>query len=214
VQKEMDAGELAWRVAGVREVFEECGLLISRPPLSSSPPEAKQWRERSAQDSTHFLRMFTDRDNDDNAGLRDHLPGLASPTPCTTPLPVRLTTTTYSHPADTEALVPWAHWVTPLEEKWRYDTRFYLSVLSQPYDHAQTDARVGLLSPSHCSLLIHECREGNASFLKRKRNTFVVFPYLRYVRRSPISTGLPRPKPCAPLTKVPTAPIAAHPHPR
>jgi 8-oxo-dGTP pyrophosphatase MutT (NUDIX family) len=79
VQKEMDAGELAWRLAGVREVFEECGLLISRPPLSSSPPEAKQWRERSAQDSTHFLRMFTDRDSDDNAGLRHHVPGLARP---------------------------------------------------------------------------------------------------------------------------------------
>ncbi|ELR14319.1 nucleoside diphosphate, putative [Acanthamoeba castellanii str. Neff] len=114
--KEIDAGELAWRLAGVREVFEECGLLISRPPLSSSPPEAKKWRERSAQDSTHFLRMFTDRESDDNAGLRHHIP-------------------------DTEALVPWAHWVTPLEEKWRYDTRFYLSVLPQPYDHAQTDAR-------------------------------------------------------------------------
>jgi hypothetical protein len=41
-----------------------------------------------------------------------------------------------------------------LEEKWRYDTRFYLSVLPQPYDHAQTDARVGLLSPLLFFLLL------------------------------------------------------------
>jgi len=31
---------------------------------------------------------------------------------------------------DLKGLVPWAHWITPEQEKWRYDTHFYLAPIS------------------------------------------------------------------------------------
>lgn len=46
-------------------------------------------------------------------------------------------------------LMPWAHWVTPAEEKWRYDTRFYLTILPEPQQHAQGDAFVRVLAVCH-----------------------------------------------------------------
>jgi hypothetical protein len=37
---------------------------------------------------------------------------------------------------DVHSVIPWSHWVTPQQEKVRFDTRFYLSVINENTAHA------------------------------------------------------------------------------
>lgn len=92
------------RVAGVRETFEEAGVLFARRSgetgLASFSPE-----ERSRFD---VLRRSLDGAEAFAAFLKDE--GL--------------------EPA-LEALIPFAHWVTPSAEPRRFDTRFYLASMPE-----------------------------------------------------------------------------------
>jgi nucleoside diphosphate-linked moiety X motif protein 19 len=115
----ISADELATRIAAIRELFEECGVLLTLPPASGA--ELSKWRELSTKDSSQFLRMFTTENE-----LRNHCP-------------------------DVHALVPWAHWVTPEEEEWRYDTAFYLVVLPHSPQAQEDDkeiTHINLFSPT------------------------------------------------------------------
>lgn len=70
LQEEEEEEEVALRVAGMREVFEESGVLITAPPMpaSSQVMEAiSPWRGRSAKDGGAFLQMFLQ-----TPALRDH----------------------------------------------------------------------------------------------------------------------------------------------
>jgi 8-oxo-dGTP pyrophosphatase MutT (NUDIX family) len=98
-----DAPRASYWLAGIREVFEETGVLLARDAGGARCPDAQsdahvaQWRESLMQGS---------------AGLLDVLHALQ----------VR---------PDASRMVYAAHWITPLAEPRRYDTRFFLAELPE-----------------------------------------------------------------------------------
>ena len=89
----------AFRVAAVRETFEECGLLLART-LGGVPLDPAQG---AAVGAAHRDAL--------NAGAR----GFAALLQAEGLVP------------DVGALVPFAHWVTPADLPKRFDTRFFLA---------------------------------------------------------------------------------------
>src|SRR5438309_9550504 len=96
----LDAGELAFRIAAVRETFEESGILLARPKGSKALVDAKRAGEIEAAHRAElcdgkisFLKVLTD-----NGTL------LAL-----------------------DELVPYAHWITPEGMPKRFDTHFFLA---------------------------------------------------------------------------------------
>ncbi len=96
----LDAGSLSFRIAAIRETFEESGILLARPRGSNSLVEAKraaeiEGRDRAAlcEGKTTFLKVLTDN---------EMLLAL-------------------------DELVPYAHWITPEGMPKRFDTWFFLA---------------------------------------------------------------------------------------
>jgi 8-oxo-dGTP pyrophosphatase MutT (NUDIX family) len=96
----LDSGSLSFRIAAIRETFEESGILLARPRGSNSLVEARRAAEIEAADratlcegKTTFSKILTD-----NALL------LAL-----------------------DELVPYAHWITPEGMPKRFDTWFFLA---------------------------------------------------------------------------------------
>jgi 8-oxo-dGTP pyrophosphatase MutT (NUDIX family) len=91
---------MAFRIAAIRETFEECGVLLARLAGSDRLVDAAE------------LRLVEDEFRADMAAGR-----------------VRFDTVLRAHglvPA-VDLLVPFAHWITPAHQPKRYDTRFYLA---------------------------------------------------------------------------------------
>jgi 8-oxo-dGTP pyrophosphatase MutT (NUDIX family) len=95
-----DAGALSFRIAAIRETFEESGILLARPRGSNDLVEAKQAahieaRHRAAlsERKTTFLDVLAD------SGMVLAL----------------------------DALVPYARWITPESMPKRFDTWFFLA---------------------------------------------------------------------------------------
>jgi 8-oxo-dGTP pyrophosphatase MutT (NUDIX family) len=96
----LDAGELAFRIAAVRETFEESGILLARPKGSTALVDARRASEIEAahradlcDGKTSFLKVLTDN------GMLLAL----------------------------DELVPYAHWITPDGMPKRFDTWFFLA---------------------------------------------------------------------------------------
>ena len=96
----LDAVSLSFRIAAIRETFEESGILLARPAGSNSLVEAKraaeiEGRDRAAlcEGKTTFLKVLTD--NEVVLAL--------------------------------DELVPYAHWITPEGMPKRFDTWFFLA---------------------------------------------------------------------------------------
>jgi 8-oxo-dGTP pyrophosphatase MutT (NUDIX family) len=96
----LDAGALSFRIAAIRETFEESGILLARPGGSKALVDAKRAAEiadsgRAAlsEGKTSFLKVLAD-----NAMV------LAL-----------------------DELVPYAHWITPEGMPKRFDTWFFLA---------------------------------------------------------------------------------------
>jgi 8-oxo-dGTP pyrophosphatase MutT (NUDIX family) len=96
----LDASSLSFRIAAIRETFEESGILLARPRGSSSLVEARRAAEIEAvhraalcEDKTTFLKVIT-----------EHEMLLAL-----------------------DELVPYAHWITPEGMPKRFDTWFFLA---------------------------------------------------------------------------------------
>jgi 8-oxo-dGTP pyrophosphatase MutT (NUDIX family) len=92
--------ELSFRVAAIRETFEESGILLARSRGASDLIDAKQAREIEAADrtalcegKTNFLNILTENE-----------------------IEIAL-----------DELVPYAHWITPEGMPKRFDTWFYLA---------------------------------------------------------------------------------------
>lgn len=104
---DLDDDSLAVRVAGIRETFEEAGVLLARPRGGDALVSGKRLHEIAA-------RYRTPLQNDQVAIVelveREDL-ALAC-----------------------DLLVPFAHWITPEMSPKRYDTHFFLTVA--PDDHA------------------------------------------------------------------------------
>jgi len=96
----MDAGELSFRIAAIRETFEESGILLARPQGSKALVDAKRASEIEAahradlcEGKISFLKVLTDN------GLVLAL----------------------------DELMPYAHWITPEGMPKRFDTWFFLA---------------------------------------------------------------------------------------
>src|ERR1700738_518837 len=96
----LDAASLSFRIAAIRETFEESGILLARPRGSTTLIDAKRAREIEAANravlcdgKTTFLKVLADN------GLLLAL----------------------------DELVPYAHWITPEGMPKRFDTWFFLA---------------------------------------------------------------------------------------
>jgi 8-oxo-dGTP pyrophosphatase MutT (NUDIX family) len=96
----LEAGALSFRIAAIRETFEESGILLARPRGSTALVDAKRASEIEAADraalcegKTTFLKVLTDN------GILLAL----------------------------DELVPYAHWITPEGMPKRFDTWFFLA---------------------------------------------------------------------------------------
>src|SRR6202166_4840931 len=96
----LDAGALSFRIAAIRETFEESGILLARPRGSTALVDAKRASEIEAasraalcEGKTTFLKVLTDN------GMLLAL----------------------------DELVPYAHWITPVGMPKRFDTWFFLA---------------------------------------------------------------------------------------
>jgi 8-oxo-dGTP pyrophosphatase MutT (NUDIX family) len=93
-------GELKFRVAGIREAFEECGVLLARKPGQRSVIAAAdlkaietKWRDKLTKDTASIVDLVEAEDLE-----------LA-----------------------TDLMTPFAHWITPTFVPKRFDTWFYLA---------------------------------------------------------------------------------------
>ncbi|MBI5477314.1 MAG: NUDIX domain-containing protein, partial [Deltaproteobacteria bacterium] len=98
----LDAADGSAEVAAIRELFEEAGVLLARPPVPAAPapgavPPAviDAWRRRLLAGETTFAGLLQE------AGLEP----------------------------DVGRLHPWARFVTPSFEPKRFDARFFLAVV-------------------------------------------------------------------------------------
>jgi len=96
----ISADELKFRVAGIREAFEECGVLLARKPgqrsvIAAADLEAieQKWRARLVKNESNILDMVEAED-------------------------LQLAT---------DLMTPYAHWITPTFVPKRFDTWFYLA---------------------------------------------------------------------------------------
>lgn len=97
----LDAPGLAFRIGAVRETFEECGILLARDATSRRPVTAARASDvetRHRQALNKGERKFSEILRTENL-----VPAL-------------------------DALVPFAHWITPVGMPKRFDTHFYLAV--------------------------------------------------------------------------------------
>ena len=96
----LDAAALSFRIAAIRETFEESGILLARPRGSKALVDARRAGEIEAasraalcEGKTTFLKVLTDN------GMLLAL----------------------------DELVPYAHWITPVGMPKRFDTWFFLA---------------------------------------------------------------------------------------
>lgn len=103
----MADGELKFRVAGVREAFEECGILLARKAgrreligAADLKPIEQKWRARLTEDQAGIVDLVEAED-------------------------LQLAT---------DLMTPYAHWITPTFAPRRFDTWFFLA--EAPADQA------------------------------------------------------------------------------
>jgi 8-oxo-dGTP pyrophosphatase MutT (NUDIX family) len=136
----VDAGDRtrggdALRFAGIRETFEECGILLARRAGDGAMLSAAALAELLArQPSLTDFGAFIDR-----AGL----------TPAT------------------DLLVPFAHWITPVDQPKRFDTHFFLAP-APPHQVARQDG--------HEAIVVHWLTAEGAIAAARRGEIKLVLP--------------------------------------
>jgi len=96
----LDAAAMAFRIAAIRETFEECGVLLARPHDSSRLIDAATLQRLDAQ---HRAALNAGSIGFDTVLEAEGL--LPAP----------------------DLLVHFAHWITPVNQPKRYDTHFFLA---------------------------------------------------------------------------------------
>jgi len=124
-----DAAGLSFRIAGIRETFEESGILLARPKGSTALVDAKRASEIEAAHRTAL--------NERKTSFLDVL--------VAGDLSLAI-----------DALVPYAHWITPEGMPKRFDTWFFLA--AAPPD--QIGAHDGRESTDSVWVSPHEALEG------------------------------------------------------
>ena len=90
----------AFRIAGIRETFEECGVLLARPRGGAAMVRAD--RLLAVADRHRAALVRNERSLPEVLAAEDLEPA-------------------------TDALAHWAHWVTPASRSKRFDTQFFLA---------------------------------------------------------------------------------------
>jgi 8-oxo-dGTP pyrophosphatase MutT (NUDIX family) len=90
----------AFRIAGIRETFEECGVLLAREPGAAEM--IRRERLLAVADRHHAALMRNARSLPEVLAAEGLQPA-------------------------TDALAHWAHWVTPASRSKRFDTQFFLA---------------------------------------------------------------------------------------
>ena len=98
--EKISAGELKFRIAGVREAFEECGILLARKRGQRNLIAAadlkgieEKWRAKLTKDEASIVDLVEAEDLE----------------------------------IATDLMTPFAHWITPIFAPKRFDTSFYLA---------------------------------------------------------------------------------------
>jgi 8-oxo-dGTP pyrophosphatase MutT (NUDIX family) len=102
----LETEAMAFRVAAIRETFEECGVLLARPNHAATLIGAAALR---AVENTHRAPLAEGR------------------------ISFSQVLTAYNLTAATGLLTHFAHWITPANQPKRYDTHFYLA--AAPAEH-------------------------------------------------------------------------------
>eukprot|EP01104_Vermistella_antarctica_P016573 TRINITY_DN565_c1_g2_i1.p1 TRINITY_DN565_c1_g2~~TRINITY_DN565_c1_g2_i1.p1 ORF type:complete len:342 (-),score=58.32 TRINITY_DN565_c1_g2_i1:847-1872(-) len=104
---------MALKLCGIRETFEETSVLLSHPPITQKLPEVSRYLgTKVSRDPDLFLALFEN--------------GMSSP----------------ALVPDVNRLIPWARWITPTAEKYRYDTWFYVAPLETLPQAVQDDGEI------------------------------------------------------------------------
>lgn len=98
---ELDAAALAFRIGAVRETFEECGILLARMKGSDQLVSAVHAGEIESRHRAALNKG--ERNFSEILKAEGVVPAL-------------------------DALVPFAHWITPVGMPKRFDTQFYLAI--------------------------------------------------------------------------------------
>jgi len=102
----LDVATMAFRVAAIRETFEECGVLLARQHGETGIIGASQLL---AVETAHRAAL-----NDGRIGFESIL-------------------SAHDLRAAAELLVPFAHWITPANQAKRYDTHFFLATAPEAH---------------------------------------------------------------------------------
>jgi 8-oxo-dGTP pyrophosphatase MutT (NUDIX family) len=102
----LDTAAMAFRLAAIRETFEECGVLFARPGNSAALIDGESLR---AVERTHRAPLAEGR-----ISFADVL-------------------TAFNLLPATDLLAHFAHWITPRHQPKRYDTQFFLA--AAPAEH-------------------------------------------------------------------------------
>lgn len=181
----LDDATLAFRVAALREAFEECGVLLARP--------------RGSREIVSFARLadFLKRYRADVRNHRVSLAALAE---------------TEDLELACDLLVPFAHWITPEGLPKRFDTHFFL--VAAPRDqfaaHDGTESvDSAWISPRRA---LEEADAGRRTIIfptrmnvARLARSATVDEALAAARRTPVVTVLPRVErgPSGPVLRIP-----------
>jgi 8-oxo-dGTP pyrophosphatase MutT (NUDIX family) len=170
--RDLEPGELALRVAAIREAYEECGVLLARPWGAGALVDGERLRRIDARYAEGRRRHELD--------LGQVAEEEALELAC-------------------DLLVPFAHWITPATQPKRFDTHFYLT--AAPLDHmAVHDGHESVESVwKEAATLCREADEGRWQVmfptrmnLERVARSRTVAQALEAARRTPVVTVLPQ----------------------
>ena len=141
----MDRGGLSWLVAGLRECFEESGLLLARSqtgklPAVADPVTRNEWRRRLMAD-THTLAQLCEQ----------HALQLAC-----------------------DELVFHSQWVTPPTRNKRFDTRFFLARAPQGQEASLVSDEMADLLWISLDAALQRASQGSLLLMTATRKTIEV----------------------------------------
>lgn len=181
----LDEGKLGFRVAAIREAFEECGVLLARP--------------RGRPDLISVARL-ADLLKRYRAEVREHRVSIAA------------LARAEDLELACDLLIPFAHWITPDGMPKRFDTHFFLAA-APPDQFAAHDGTEGVdstwISPRRA---IEDADAGRRTIIFPTRmnlgklaRSASVAEAVEAARRSPIVTVLPRVErgPSGPVLRIP-----------
>ncbi|OBZ89211.1 Nucleoside diphosphate-linked moiety X motif 19, mitochondrial [Choanephora cucurbitarum] len=135
-----DGHLLTSKICAIRETFEESGLLLTTPPLTTV--NLDEWKQRIHQDASQF-RVLCD--------------------------------TFHVRPA-VERLIPFSNWITPITEKKRYNTLFFLTVLEAFGSRREQERALSSVVADGKETVLFEWLQPEEALEKHREGEIVMIP--------------------------------------